>query len=270
MAASSSCDAEHLPQDQGIRSRNIRNGWSRRENEGDGAATPPVAGPSGTSSPAAAAGPSTPGGLSSVAEDDDDDSSIPGPSRYASMPGTPATEEDNDLSMEIEASSSRITSVKASTSKQTVEATSSTKRKITASVEKSKKKAKKGSDDEYSDDEIQTKVIGAPKARYADRKPGSFAMCAECNKKVSLPQVHIASQPDSCAFFSSQLRATRIHIPRSAVDCFADLATRRSGLQSAKYPAERASLPLVKLRQPRNEREQSRIRSCSTRRSRQS
>ena len=171
-------------QDQGIRSRNIRNGWSRREEGEAGAATPPVAGPSGTSSP----GPATPSGLSTLAEndnDDDDESSMAaGPSR-SSIPGTPATETDNDLSMEVEASSSRKVSVKASTSKTTVEASSSTKRKVTASVDsKKQKKAKKGSDDEYSDEEIQMKVVGAPKARYADRKPGSFAMCAECNKKV--------------------------------------------------------------------------------------
>lgn len=170
-------------QDQGIRSRNIRNGWSRREEGEAGAATPPVAGPSGTSSP----GPTTPSGLSTLAEndnDDDDESSMAaGPSR-SSIPGTPATETDNELSMEVEASSSRKVSVKASTSKTTVEASSSTKRKITAAVDGKKKKAKKGSDDEYSDEEIQMKVVGAPKARYADRKPGSFAMCAECNKKV--------------------------------------------------------------------------------------
>lgn len=193
MGNRAAADRGYTIQDQGIRSRNIRNGWSRREEGEAGAATPPVAGPSGTSSPGGAA---TPSGLSSVAEtrdddeetEDEDQSSIAGPSR-SSVPGTPATE-DNDFSMDIEASSSRKVSVKASTSKGgSVEVISSTKRKSSTHVETNKKKkAKKGgSDDEYSDNgEIQMKVVGAPKARYADRKPGSFAMCAECNKKVCL------------------------------------------------------------------------------------
>lgn len=159
----------------------MRSGFSRRIDEDEGTATPD-AGPSGSSSPAPpVAGPSRRaerGRLDSIGEGEVDDlgassftDDTPDISRVGSTaPGTPAVEEDEDSVMV--ASSSRSVTITASTS---------------VSVKKVvKKKKKKGDDeDDYEDNKDDFfEVPPAKKARYADRKPGSFAMCAECNKKV--------------------------------------------------------------------------------------
>lgn len=107
-------------------------------------------------------------------------------------PGTPAVEFDEDSVMVV-ASSSRASTSKNGTSKLSrIEVSSATKRKsITLSVDssatkKQKQKKKKADDEDYDepDGDIFSDIKMVPKARYADRKPGSFAMCAECNKKV--------------------------------------------------------------------------------------
>lgn len=133
----------------------------------------------------------TPGGISNIAEDDndeaDDDDDLPSASAGPSFPGTPASERDEG---DVYA--------QASTSRTTIEITTTTvssatkKRKAPAAADKKKgkgKKKKKGEgdeddDDDYDDGEFELQVTGTPKSRYGDRKPGSFAMCAECNKKV--------------------------------------------------------------------------------------
>lgn len=92
----------------------------------------------------------------------------------STAPGTPAAEEDEDSVMV--ASSSRSVTVTASTS------TSISVKKVT---KKKKKKDDEEEEEEYKEDFFE--VPAAKKARYADRKPGSFAMCAECNKKVRMP-----------------------------------------------------------------------------------
>jgi hypothetical protein len=58
-----------------------------------------------------------------------------------------------------------------------------------SSAIKKQKKQKKGDDEDYDEQDggdIFGDIKTLPKARYADRKPGSFAMCAECNKKVRI------------------------------------------------------------------------------------
>lgn len=167
--------------ERGIRSNNVRNGFSRRINDDEGAATS-EAGPSGSASPAPVAGPGrTTGGLASIGETQVDDAGAssytgdtPDRSRISSTaPGTPAAEEDED--MQVVASSSRSVTV----------TTSTTVKKVT------KKKKKKDDDDDYDEEEAGFfDTPPAKKARYADRKPGSFAMCAECNKKVSRLVIH--------------------------------------------------------------------------------
>lgn len=144
------------------------------------AAATPEAGPSGSSSPAPVAGPSRSGagGLATIGETQVDDAGAssytgdtPDVSRVASTaPGTPAAEDEE---MEMVASSSRSITVTASTS------TSVSVKKATG---KKKKKKDEDDDDDYKEGFFDTPP--AKKARYADRKPGSFAMCAECNKKV--------------------------------------------------------------------------------------
>ena len=108
----------------------------------------------------------------------------------SSVPTTP-TEEVDEEEMAIKTTSS-ITRVSAtSSSKKTIETTVTAKRKLVHVSENDKRK-KKGKRDEDNDidGEAELQMLPAPKARYADRKPGSFAMCAECNKKVeSLPAV---------------------------------------------------------------------------------
>ena len=49
---------------------------------------------------------------------------------------------------------------------------------------KTKKQKKNEDEDDDSYGETDLQILPSPKARYADRKPGSFSMCAECNKKV--------------------------------------------------------------------------------------
>lgn len=161
--------------ERGIRSNNVRNGFSRRIND-DEAAAAPEAGPSGSASPAPVAGPSrTSGGLATIGETQVDDAGAssyngdtPDRSRISSTaPGTPFAEEDEE--MQVVASSSRSVTV----------TTSTTVKKVT-------KKKKKKDDDDYDENEAGFfDTPPAKKARYADRKPGSFAMCAECSKKVS-------------------------------------------------------------------------------------
>lgn len=166
--------------ERGIRATNVRSGFSRRINEDEG--TPAAeAGPSGSASPAPVAGPSgRTAGLDSIGEGDVDDlgtssftGDTPDVSRVGSTaPGTPAFEEDEDSVMV--ASSSRSVTVTASTSN-------------SISVKKVNKKKKKKDEDEDDYEENKDDFFEVPpakKARYGDRKPGSFAMCAECNKKV--------------------------------------------------------------------------------------
>lgn len=171
--------------ERGIRARNVRNGFSRRIDEEDGAAAgaSAEAGPSGSSSPAPVAGPSrrTSSSLAPIGEtliDDAGASSTAGEtpimSRVASTaPGTPAAEEDEEMEMVVASSSKSVTITSHASS----------------SVSKKNKKKKKGDDDDEDYNDQQDDIfnpVAPKKARYADRKPGSFAMCAECNKKVGL------------------------------------------------------------------------------------
>lgn len=106
------------------------------------------------------------------------------------MPGTPAGDDSGDLDLEedVESSSYRITSISRQdasgsvTYTETVAEASTSKRKATARGGKAAKKMKLPDTDDENDAMDALKKL--PKARYADRKPGSFAMCAECNKKV--------------------------------------------------------------------------------------
>ncbi|KAK9893450.1 RNI-like protein [Cystobasidium minutum MCA 4210] len=76
----------------------------------------------------------------------------------------------------------------ASSSRSVTVTTSTTVKKVT------KKKKKKDDDDEdYEEGFFDTPP--AKKARYADRKPGSFAMCAECNKKFTVTR-YTNAHPD--------------------------------------------------------------------------
>jgi DNA-directed RNA polymerase subunit M/transcription elongation factor TFIIS len=163
--------------ERGIRNANVRNGFSRTISDENGVATTAEAGPSGSASPAPVAGPSGMNrSLAAIGETEVDDAGAspltgdtPNTSRIGSTaPGTPAAEQDEDM-LEVVASSSKSV---------TVTTTTTTKQKIT------KKKKKKDEDDEEEYKEDFFAAPAAKKARYADRKPGSFAMCAECNKKV--------------------------------------------------------------------------------------
>lgn len=154
----------------------------------------PQAGPSGVVSDV---GSPAPPGTPSITE--------AGPSNAvstygSSVPATPATEYEQEETMQVTTSTSTsetfIMTVggreinHSSTTSTVARATASNKRKanaVKAAAEAaSKKKQKKKDKDDEEDEDYQMEIMPAVKARYADRKPGSFAMCAECNKKVSL------------------------------------------------------------------------------------
>ena len=159
-----------MTQEKGIRASNIRNGFSRRIDEEQ----QPVAGPSGAATPSDATVPWSPaaGGVASLGQSVADDSegfSTPG----VSVPGTPA-HEASDFSLALQTSIEYEVSGEASTSR-------TGKKALSAAAKKKRKKA-----DSDSDEDDLAPLKGPPKGRYADRKPGSFAMCAECNKKVCI------------------------------------------------------------------------------------
>lgn len=94
---------------------------------------------------------------------------------------TPAEEKEEEDEVEVEASTSK------GKGKGKAKETAASKKKAAAGKAAQKKKAKKdaGLDSEDSDDgDFRMEVVEPVKSRYGERKVGSFAMCAECSKKV--------------------------------------------------------------------------------------
>ena len=99
----------------------------------------------------------------------------------SSIPATPADEDDYfDFTEVTVQTSSSVQKVVATADVSYIEINEQASTSKLKTSRASKKR--KVPDSETEDDLSLAKVV--PKGRYADRKPGSFAMCAECNKKV--------------------------------------------------------------------------------------